>query len=115
MALEELEQKWGKRGERVAELWRKDWGELMAFMDFSEDLRRMIYTTNPVENLHWIIRKVTKAKGAWGSQRALTKQLFLSLMQNQKSWGRRAYRWKIIQEQLMEKFGERFSKWMLIE
>jgi len=111
LALEELEEKWGQRGEKIAELWRKDWEELMAFMDFSEDLRRMIYTTNPVENLHRIIRKVVKSKGAWISERALTKQLYLALMQNQKSWGRKAYKWKGIQEQLLFKFGDRFAKW----
>lgn len=112
LALDELEKKWGKKGEQIAEKWRKDWDELMAFMDFSEDLRRMIYTTNPVENLHRIIRKVVKSKGAWISERALTKQLYLALMQNTKSWGRKAYRWKIIQEQLELKFEDRFTQWI---
>lgn len=112
LALEEFEKKWEKRGERIAELWRKDWDDLMAFMDFSQDLRRMIYTTNPVENLHRIIRKVVKSKGAWVSQRALTKQLFLALMQNEKSWKRKAFKWKAIQENLSLMFGERFLKWL---
>lgn len=112
MALDNFEQKWGEKGERIAELWRKDWEDLMAFMDFSNDLRRMIYTTNPVENLHRILRKVVKAKGAWISERALTKQLYLALMQNEKSWKRRAYKWKAIQEQLEFKFADRFTKFL---
>jgi len=112
LALEEFEKKWGERGERIAELWRKDWDDLMAFMDYSEGLRRMIYTTNPVENLHRIIRKVVKSKGAWISQRALTKQLFLALMQNEKSWKRKAFKWKAIQENLGLMFGDRFLKWL---
>ncbi|MEM8891063.1 MAG: transposase, partial [Bacteroidota bacterium] len=100
------------KGQRIAELWRKDWEDLMAFMDFSQDLRRMIYTTNPVENLHRILRKVVKSKGAWISERALIKQLYLALMQNQKSWKRKAYKWKAIQEQLEFKFGDRFTKFL---
>jgi transposase-like protein len=112
IALDQFEQKWEQKGQRIAEIWRKDWDELMAFMDFSQDLRRMIYTTNPVENLHRIIRKVIKSKGAWISERALTKQLYLALMQNQKSWNRRAYGWKAIQEQLEFKFGDRFAKYL---
>lgn len=112
LALEVLEKKWGDKGERIAELWRQDWEDLMAFMDYGEDLRRMIYTTNPVENLHRIIRKVVKSKGAWTSERALTKQLYLSLMQNEKSWNRKAFKWKAIQQQLELKFGERFSIWL---
>ncbi len=112
IALDQFEQKWEQKGQRIAEIWRKDWDELMAFMDFSQDLRRMIYTTNPVENLHRVIRKVIKSKGAWISERALTKQLYLALIQNQKSWNRRAYGWKAIQEQLEFKFGDRFAKYL---
>jgi len=112
LALEQLEQKWGAKGQRIAELWRKDWEDLMAFMDYSQDLRRMIYTTNPIEGLHRIIRKVIKSKGAWTSERALTKQVFLALQQNQKSWKRAAFKWKPIQEQLELKFGQRFTRWM---
>jgi len=112
IALDNFEKKWGRKGERIAELWRKDWEELMPFMEYSEALRRMIYTTNPVENLHRIIRKVIKGKGAWISERALIKQLYLALMQNKKSWNRKAFAWKSVQEQLEFKFGERFSKWL---
>ncbi len=112
LALNEFEIKWGSQGERIAKLWRKDWDDLMQFMDYSEPLRRMIYTTNPVENLHRIIRKITKSKGAWTSKNALIKQIYMALMQNEKSWKRRAYSWKSIQHELEIKFGERFTKWI---
>lgn len=112
IALEVFETKWPKQGPKIAQKWRDDWEELMAFMDFSEHIRRMIYTTNPIEALHRIIRKIVKSKGAWISERALTKQLFLSLEQNEKSWKRKAFHWLIIQEELEDKFGDRFTKWL---
>ena len=112
IALNEFEIKWGTQGERIAKLWRKDWDDLMQFMDYSHNLRRMIYTTNPVENLHRIIRKITKSKGAWTSKNALIKQIYMALMQNEKSWKRSAYSWKSIQQELELKFGERFTKWI---
>ena len=65
LELEVFEQKWPKHGKRIAKKWRDDWDELMAFMEFSPAIRKIIYTTNPVEALHRIIRKVTKSKGAW--------------------------------------------------
>lgn len=111
-ALDAFEQKWGAKGKRIAELWRKDWDDLMPFMDYSQALRRMIYTTNPVENLHRMIRKVVKSKGAWVSESALVKQLFLTLMNNPKSWKRKAFAWKAVQEQLELMFGATFSKWL---
>ena len=112
LALNEFEHKWGKGGQRIAKLWRKDWDDLMQFMDYSQPLRKMIYTTNPVENLHRIIRKITKSKGAWTSKNALIKQIYMALMQNEKSWKRKAYSWKSIQQELEIKFGQRFTKWI---
>lgn len=112
LALEVFETKWPKRGPKIAEKWRADWDELMVFMDYSEHIRRMIYTTNPIEALHRIIRKIVKSKGAWISERALRKQLFLSLQQNEKTWRRKAFHWLIIQQELEDKFGERFTKWL---
>jgi len=79
----------------------------MAFMQFSSPIRRMIYTTNPVEALHRVIRKIIKGKAAWVSEQALQKQLFLSLMHNEKSWRKKAYNWKSIQREIMELYPER--------
>lgn len=112
IALEIFEKEWGKQGERIAELWRKDWDELMAFMDFNSEIRRMIYTTNPVEALHRILRKVTKSKGAWISEKALIKQLYLTLEHGKTSWKKKAFKHKSIQGQLADKFGLRYTKWL---
>lgn len=112
IALNVFEQKWDKQGERIAKLWRKDWDELMAFMEFSPAIRRAIYTTNPVEALHRIIRKVTKSKGAWISEKALIKQLFLTLTHSEKSWKKKAFNHLAIQAEFAEKFGERYTQWV---
>lgn len=111
-ALTAFRVKWGKHGERIADSWEKDWEELMNFMDFGKDIRRMIYTTNPVEALHRIIRKVTKSKGAWVSEKALTKQLYLVLVKNEKSWKKKAFNFNAIQLELVEKFGDRYERWI---
>lgn len=112
LALEAFKATWGKQGERIAQSWESDWEELMAFMDFSGPIRRMIYTTNPVEALHRILRKVTKSKGAWVNEKALTKQLFLTLMESKESWQRKAFNYKSIQAEMEEKFGERYIRWV---
>ena len=93
--------KWKDQYEYIERQWEKNWEELMAFLDFPAQMRRMIYTTNPVEALHRIIRKMIKGKAAWVSDTALIKQLYLALMHNEKSWKRRAYGWKSIQRDLL--------------
>lgn len=101
---------WSSKYGRLIASWEEDWEELMAFLDYPKELRRMIYTTNPVEALHRIIRKLIKGKAAWVSDTALIKQIYLSLMHNQKSWKKSAYGWKSIQRDLVQMYGERFSR-----
>jgi transposase-like protein len=84
----------------------------MAFMDYGENIRRMIYTTNPVEAVHRVMRKVTKTKGAWSNDKGLLKQLYLTLKYNEKSWKRTAFNWKVIQRELMEHYGERYTRYL---
>lgn len=112
-ALEAFKVTWGIKYERLVESWESDWEELMAFMDYPKELRRMIYTTNPVEALHRIIRKLIKGKAAWVSDTALIKQIYLCLMHNEKSWKRSAFGWKSIQRELSKMYGDRFSRHLI--
>lgn len=109
-AFELFKQQWGTSYEYIVEQWEQAWEELMAFMNFGSHIRRMIYTTNPVEALHRIIRKIVKGKAAWVSETALLKQIYLALMHNEKSWKKSAYNWKSIQREIMCKYPELINK-----
>jgi putative transposase len=109
ISLEAFKNKWDKKYKEISPKWEENWDELMAFMDYSEHIRRMIYTTNPVEALHRVMRKVTKSKGAWVNDKALLKQLYLILRYNEKSWKRTAFGWTAIQRELIDKFGDRYE------
>jgi putative transposase len=103
---------WDKKYKEIRPKWEDNWEELMAFMDYGQNIRRMIYTTNPVEALHRIMRKVTKSKGAWSNDKGLLKQLYLALMHNQKSWHTIALSWMPVQKELVDKFGTRYEKYL---
>ena len=107
-----FEKKWGEKYGYIVDQWTKKWTELMAFLDFESEVRRMIYTTNPVEALHRIIRKLIKGKAAWVSETALTKQMYMSLMHNKKSWKKRAYNWKSIQRELLRLYPDRINLYL---
>lgn len=117
LAAEELEvvrTKWGRKYAHVFRLWDREWEAIMAFKDFGPELQRMVYTTNPVENVHRLERKVTKTKGSWVSGQALLIQLHLGLQAHRKSWYRQAYNWTAVSRELSETYGDRFTKhWML--
>lgn len=113
VALESFSTKWDVKYKEIRPKWDANWTELMQFMDFSQNIRRMIYTTNPVEALHRIMRKVTKTKGAWSNDKGLIKQLYLTLMHNKQSWNRTAFSWPTIQKELLDQFGHRFEQYLL--
>jgi putative transposase len=104
--------RWDSKYKEIRPKWEENWDELMAFMDYSENIRKLIYTTNPVEALHRVMRKVTKSKGAWSNDKGLLKQLYLTLMHNQKSWHKIAHGWNSIQKDLVDHFGNRYEKYL---
>jgi len=112
LALTAFGEKWDSKYKEIKLSWIADWDELMVFMDYSQNIRRMIYTTNPVEAVHRVMRKVTKTKGAWSNDRGLLKQLYLTLKYSQKSWKGKAHYWIVIQRELMEYFGERYIRYL---
>ena len=109
-SLKAFEVEWAKKYSYIVDQWLTNWDELVAFMDFPVGMRKMIYTTNPVEALHRIMRKLIKSKAAWVSPTALIKQLYLSLRHNEKSWKRRAYGWVQIQRDILQQYPERVPK-----
>lgn len=108
-ALEALEKKWNQRYPMAVNGWRHNWGNLSVFFDYPPELRRMIYTTNAVEALHRQFRKVTKTKGAFPTDDALRKMLYLATLDLKGSF-RSKQGWSQILGQLRILFGERIQK-----
>ncbi|MDM7939797.1 MAG: IS256 family transposase [Methanothrix sp.] len=109
--LELFARKWSDKYKSIAEEWERDFDDLMVFMDYKQAIRRLIYTTNPVEAVHRVLRKVTKTKGTWPNDQSLIKQLFLALQYNESSWKRKAYGWTNIQQDLIDCFGAQYLKY----
>lgn len=112
-ALEDFGRYWEGKYDVIVQLWEKDWKELMNCMQLGPMLKKITYTTNAIENLNREIRRVTKTKAAWVSDRALLIQLFLSLDRKKKSWNKRVRGWATIKRELIEKYGDRFEKHFL--
>ena len=109
MALDKLEEKWGEQYPIVIKSWRDNWDRLSEFFQYSEAIRKLIYTTNTVEGYHRQIRKVTKNKGVFSNDTALTKLVYLAYRNVRKKWTMPIPNWGIISQQLAIKFGDRYS------
>ncbi len=60
--LDNLEVNWGEQYPLVIKSWRDNWHKLSSYFQYTDSIRRLIYTTNIVEGYHRQIRKVTKNK-----------------------------------------------------
>ena len=85
-ALLELEQKWGEKYPMVINSWTNNWTELSAYFEYSEPIRRIIYTTNTVEGFNRQIRKITKTKGGFSNDESLFKLVYLAYKDIAKKW-----------------------------
>lgn len=110
LALEEFCQQWGSKYPYVAKSWKQNWELLTNYYKYPPEIRRLIYTTNVIENFHGRLRKVTKTKRVFSSDMALMKLLYL--VQKQfvtDSWQLPMFAWRTIQSQLRIIFDERFT------
>lgn len=110
-ALEDFEKKWQKYP-HVAASWKRNWGELSTFYKFPPEIRRIIYTTNPIESMNRSIKKITKNKVVFPNEQAVTKVVYLSLQEASKKWTSRLRDWAMIYSQLMIFFEDRLSRYL---
>ncbi|MCG8320390.1 MAG: IS256 family transposase, partial [Cytophagales bacterium] len=85
-ALLNLSEKWGKKYPIVIQSWEANWEKLTTYFQYTAPIRKLIYTTNAVEGYHRQIRKVTKTKGAFTSDMALLKLVYLATKNIEKKW-----------------------------
>lgn len=105
--LDLLEKEWGKQYPTVITSWRTNWERLSNYFKYPEPIRRLVYTTNTVEGYHRTIRRVTKTKGAFTSEIAALKLVYMATMNYEKSQYKSIKDWASILNQLMILFEDR--------
>lgn len=108
-ALLDLEQKWGKKYPVVLKSWNDNWEKLSTYFDYSAPIRKIIYTTNTVEGFHRQVRKVTKSKGAFTSDTALLKLVYLVTKRIEEKWTSPVQNWGLTVQQLAIRFEGRLE------
>lgn len=98
--LDVLDKKWGKKYPLVINSWRNNWHKLSTYFKYDPAIRRLIYTTNAIEGFHRQVRKVTKTKGAFPSDMALVKLIYLAYGNIRKKWTSPLPNWALTVSQL---------------
>ena len=109
--LELLDERWGKKYPAVIKSWRENWDALSQYYKYPTDIRRVIYTTNTIEGFHRQLRKVTKTKGAFASENALVKLIFLASMRITEGWKAPPTGWRSSIQQLKILYDDRITRY----
>lgn len=108
-ALGELEARWGEKYPMVINSWINNWEELSNYFQYTEPIRRIIYTTNTIEGFNRQIRKITKSKGGFTNDDSLFKLVYLVYQDIAKKWDKAIPNWALIISQLSVEFKERIG------
>jgi putative transposase len=106
-ALKLLKSKWVEKYKYAIDSWERNWENLMPFLEYPPELRKIMYTTNTIENLNRGIRKYTKTKVQFPDERSVKKSVYLAILNNEKSWKIPILKWGLIMNQFLVIFGER--------
>ncbi|RDD33848.1 transposase, IS110 family [Wolbachia endosymbiont of Cylisticus convexus] len=105
----ELDEKWGTKYPMVIKSWQNNWENLSGYFKYSGPIKRVIYTTNPIEGLHRQIRKFTKTKGSFTSINALYKQVYCAIKKAEEKWMMPISDWALTISQLDLFFPDRLK------
>ena len=111
VAMDDLQEKWGRKYGAMIRLWRSAWEEFVPFLDYDVEIRRVICSTNAIESLNARYRRAVRARGHFPTEQAAMKCLYLvtrSLDPTGTGRTRWTMRWKPVINAFAITFGDRW-------
>jgi putative transposase len=108
-ALATLNEKWYKLYPSAVKVWNENFKYVERLFEYPSEIRKMIYTTNTIENFNSALRKVTNRKGAFPSELAVMKILYLRTLDVVEKWTKPYPNWSLVRGKLDLLFGEHWN------
>ena len=108
-AIEQFSEVWAGKYPNISKSWNANWAELSTFYKYSPEIRKLIYTTNPIESFNRSLRKVTKIRAIFPNEDACLKLVFLAIQDIEKKWNQKIRDWGKIYSQLVINFEKRLE------
>jgi transposase-like protein len=102
-----FELKWGKTYPYICTSWKNNWDNLTHFLQYPLEIRKLMYTTNMIENLNRNVRKFTKNKTMFPDDSAVIKAVYLAVQHVSKLWTKSITNWSIIASQFLILYPDR--------
>jgi transposase-like protein len=108
-AFDALEAAWGNKYQLAVDTWQRNLERISTMYQFSPEIRRLIYTTNPIESFNRQLRKVTKNRGVFPNDDSVLKLLYLAVEEITRKWTMKLRNWNQILAQLVIHFDRRVT------
>ncbi|NMB95406.1 MAG: IS256 family transposase [Clostridiaceae bacterium] len=105
--LESFREKWDSKYPKIYKSWHDDWANLTTYFAYPPEIRKIIYTTNQIENFNRQLRKVTKTRSVFPNDDSLLKLLYLAINDITQKWTGKRYDWRPIRMHLEIYYGDR--------
>lgn len=110
--LETFKSKYEKEQKRIVKKAEDFMEYIEPLFELPQEIRKCIYTSNAVESVNSALRKVTRGKGSFPNEVSVYKVLYLRIKELSEKWKKPIQNWSKIQPQLIELFGERYTKYL---
>ena len=107
--LVEFERKWDAKYPTIGQSWKRNWEQIIPFLAYPMEIRKVIYTTNAIESLNSTLRKAVKARGHFPSDQAATKLLYLAIKNLTAKWKKPPREWTMAMNQFAILFDDRLK------
>ncbi|WP_386689772.1 IS256 family transposase [Lonepinella sp. MS14437] len=108
-ALADFEQKWQAKYPLIAKSWQTHWANLATIFSYPEDIRKAIYTTNAIESLNSVIRRVIKKRNVFPTDESVIKIVWLAIKNASKKWSMPIRNWRVALNHFVLEFGDRLN------
>ena len=100
-AFKDFAMTWEDKYPYSVQSWRTNWDELTTFFSFPLEIRKIMYTTNLIENLNGKIRKYTKNKLSFPTDESVMKSVYLAIREATRKWSMPIHNWGVVTNQFI--------------
>jgi putative transposase len=108
----EFSEEWVGKYPAMIKSWETSWPEFVPFLEFPQELRHVVYTTNAIESLNARFRRSVRHRGHFPTEQAALKVLYLTATArrvNRQNLTGQINGWKQILNTLTIHYGDRIS------
>ena len=91
----QFESKWGSVYPYICTSWISNRDNLVPFLGYPMEIRKLIYTTNMIENVNRNLGKFTKNKTIFPDDSAVTKAVYLAVQHVSQLWTKHIINWPV--------------------